>query len=169
MKNGAKAVLKSITLVMLLLCTTAAWFYLEMWLPHRTIYNSRQFDLEEDYRARKKVRVACHKVLSHRIGNHHDAFITIQYVGNKDSIPYLIRALKRLEARYPQEVADKKFGLCTFGHCRSSLEKLTGMEFGWDNKACEMWWEQTGRHLPFDEKKGQLISQNLQQPEGLNK
>ena len=159
MKNTNKVMLKSITLTMLFLCVAVAWLYLEMWLPHRTIYNSRQFDLEKDYRARKKVRVACHKVLNQRIGNHHDAFITIQYVGDKDSIPYLIRALKRLEARYPQEVADKKFGLCTFGHCRSSLEKLSGMEFGWDYKAWEKWWEQTGRHLTFDEEKGQLVSQ----------
>ena len=164
MKNVNKVILNSIALIMLIFCGTIIWFYLEMWVPHRTIYNSRHFDLEQDYRARKKVRDASHKVLFLWIGNYHDALMTIFDVGDKDSIPYLIRALKRFNLKAQSQKAKPMDNFyIDYGHCvkccRGTLKKFTGLDFGTDHTKWQDWWEQTGCHLTFDENKGQLVSQ----------
>jgi len=164
MKKLKKTILKGMALIVSFLCVAAIWFVLEFWIPHRTIYDSGQPGLLEDQRARKRVRDACHKILSHWIGNYYAAFWTLDEVGNKDSIPYLIRALKTLTLNPPPA------SLVPYKHnewttslyiecCRGSLKKLTGMDWGTDHEQWENWWKETGRYLPFDEEKGQLILQ----------
>jgi len=153
MKRIVRVIVKSIMVIALFLCVSATWVYLEFWLPHRTMYNHRESDFQDNYGTRKKIRNACHKVLSHRIGNYYAAFITISEVGNKDSIPYLIRALKWLPLQSQNEIATD----IRIERCERCLEQLTGVELGTDYKVWENWWQQTGRHLPFDEEKGTLV------------
>jgi hypothetical protein len=43
--------------VLIFLCVVITWFYLEFWLPHRTVYNEglRYPAYQGDYRSRKKI------------------------------------------------------------------------------------------------------------------
>jgi len=142
--------------VLIFLCVIITWVYLEFILPVRTVCDEdlRYPAYQGDYRSRKKILDASHKILSHRIGNYYAAFIAINDFGNKDSIPYLISALKRLHQKPYNEMSDNLFYII---HCSNCLWKITGMEFKGDYEAWENWWEQTGKHLPFDEEKGQLV------------
>ena len=159
MKTFKKVLLRSIAVILLFLCVTATWFYLVFILPVKTVSNLdlRYSAFDGDYNARKKIRDASHKILSRRAGNHHAAFIAISEAGNKDSIPYLIRALKMHSLEWQRQLATSKLVVCTCGNCVGALRQLTGMDFGMDYEAWQDWWEETGRHLPFDEEKGQLI------------
>ena len=152
-------IMKSLALVLLLFCVAATWVYFGIYIPIKTINNpSLDIYFLDDHVVREKIRNACHILLFNFawFGGHHDAFITLVQVGNKDSIPYLIRSLKGLEKKYPNE---KNSGavICTYGHCEEALEQLTGMEVDWDSETWEKWWKQTGRYLPFDEEKRQLV------------
>jgi len=149
---------KIITLIFLLFTTAATWVYFEIWLPSRMIANSSKWETDcNGYLVPgEKIRDTCHKVLKYRFGNHHDAFIALVRVGNKDSIPYLIRALKRLEKEYPNE-KNSGFVICTYGHCEEALEQLTGIEVDWDSETWMNWWKKTGRYLPFNEETRQLV------------
>jgi len=149
-----RIIIKSIALVVTLFCVAVTWFYLEMWIPYKTVSNSGQWNPDNGFQGempRKKIRDACHKILRYRFAVHYDAFYALEKVGNKDSIPYLIRALKWQNLEWQ----NCEFTPCSC--CISSLEKLTGMEFEDDHEKWERWWKQTGRYLPFDEEKGQLI------------
>jgi len=129
----------------------AVQFVLGVGLPHWTISNPNQ------ERSPKKIRDACHASLRNWVAGGHDAFLALEDVGNKDSIPYLIRALKWQNVQHGKALANGEPIECTYGHCLCALEKLTGMNFEGDYKAWRNWWRQTGRHLPFDEEKGQLV------------
>ena len=135
------------------------WVYFGVCLPIKTIVDPSYWDIDfqSDRVAREKVRGACHKLLFNFawLGGHHDAFIALVKVGNKDSIPYLIRSLKGLEKKYPNE-KNSGFVICTYGHCEEALEQLTGMEVDWDSETWMNWWKQTGRYLPFNEETRQL-------------
>jgi len=152
--------MKIIAVVVLFLCLVIAWFYIEIGLPYKTIYNLSWWipiTSEKDYTPNKKVRTACHKLLRYRFLTHYDAALYLRYVGNKDSIPYLIRVSKWEYLKHQDKIETYKRLPITFRYCVGSLERLTGMEFGTDYEAWENWWEQTGKHLPFDEEKGQLV------------
>jgi len=155
-----RAVIKSIALVVLFFCVAAVQVYLGVWFPHRTISKLDQWDTEYGFKGempRKKIRDACHKILRNWAVGDHDAFLALAKVGNKDSIPYLIRALKWQNVQHRKAIANGGATECTYGHCLCALEKLAGMSFEGDDKAWRKWWRQTGRHLPFDEEKGQLV------------
>ena len=156
MKRFIRIVLKSTAVIGLLLCMAATWFYFEVWIPHRTIANVFLWDPDYGFQGempREKIRNASHKVLRNWFVGDHSAFLALGKVGNKDSIPILIRALKRQNVERPNEKGTS--GLCS--NCIVSLRKLTGMNFHDDHEQWENWWQQTGRHLPFDEEKGTLV------------
>ena len=159
-----RIIVKIIALLLSLFCVAAIWVYLGLWLPTKTIVDSYQWDLDfinrvpEDMR-RKKVRDACHKVLFNCswFGDGYNEFIVLEKVGNKESIPYLIRALKWQNWRQRKDIAAGKLLPCTSPI--PALDALTGMEeLGDDHKVWEKWWKETGRYLPFDEEKGQLVT-----------
>ena len=157
-----RIIVKIATLVSLLFCIAVLWGYFEIWIPNRMIADSSKWDPDNGFRGimpREKIRNACHKALKYRFGNHHVAFITLTRVGNKDSIPYLIRGLKWLELEYPNA---KSSGVVvdTYGNCVGALWQLTGMEVDWDSVTWEKWWKQTGRYLSFNEDKRQLFLPN---------
>ena len=154
-----RIVVKIIMLTVLLFSLVATWVYFGVCIPIKTIADPsyRDADFKNDHVACDKVRDACHKLLFHFawLGGHHDAFIALIKVGNKDSIPYLIRSLKGLEKKYPNE-KNSGFAICTYGHCEEALWQLTSMKVDWCSKVWMNWWQQTGRYLPFDEEKRQL-------------
>ena len=152
---------KGIALVLLFFGVVITWFFFGFFLPHITIQHRdiRSSRVQEDYAFRARIRNACHTVLRHKIGNHHDAFVALEDIGNKDTIPLLIRALKWQCLEHQNKIANNKLVPCTVGHCVWNLQNLTGMKFGYDYEAWDNWWKETGRYLPFDEEKGQLILQ----------
>jgi len=163
MRKLKKVVVKGITLIVLLLCMATAWFYLGVLIPHRTVSKSAQWDPDYGFRGempRKKIRDACHKILRNWFAGDHDTFLALKKVGNRDSVPYLIRALKWQNVIHRKDIANGELVECTYGHCIDALAKLTGMDFEMDYEAWLVWWEQTGRHLPFDEEKGHLVLQD---------
>ena len=161
MKNFKKSVLKGIVLVLLVLCITVTWFVLEILLPHRTLSSPDWWIPigEGKYAPNRKTRNACHAVLRYQFTYHNDAVLALRYVGDKDSIPYLIQALKLQNVKHPSAITSDKRAPVTFMRCLGSLEQLTGMKLGRDYKTWENWWKETGQYLPFDEEKGQLILQ----------
>ena len=144
-----RVVIKSIALIVLFLCVAAVQFVLGVGLPHWMI------SISDQEWPPKKIRDACHASLRNWATGGHNAFITLEREGNKDSIPYLIRALKWQNVQNGKPNEDVGV-VCTHAHCMDTLEKLTGMNFRGDYKAWCKWWRQTGRYLPFDEEKGQL-------------
>jgi hypothetical protein len=72
----------------------------------------------------EEVRSAAHRVLFWRWGNHHDACILLTRVGNQDSVSYLERAIRRLEAEPfdPDAPEEAPCVPCTLSHCKRALE-----------------------------------------------
>jgi len=159
MKRFIRVVGKSTAVVGLLLCVAATWFYFEFWLPNRMLASHAWWwpEFQENQAFCKKNRKACYKVLRYRFTYHDNAFLALGEIGNKDSIPYLIRALKWGYLKCQDRIATHGRIPVTLSRCINSLEKLTGMNFGIDYEAWENWWQQTGCHLPFDKEKGQLM------------
>ena len=150
---------KSMKFLLLFLGVAVIFVVFEWVLPHLILanLNPRSSRVQESYVLRKVIRSTCHTILRHRMGNHHDAFVALEEVGNKDSIPYLIRALKWQAEKHQEALAARRLVPCTYAHCVHRLEKLTGMKLGWEYEPWENWWKQTGQYLPFDEEKGQLV------------
>ncbi|MBU1108053.1 MAG: hypothetical protein KKB51_15380 [Candidatus Riflebacteria bacterium] len=122
------------------------WLYVEIWVPNRALSQYARSQDDSEIVAQEKLRTLCHKIISHRLGNHHDAFITLENVGNRDSIPYLLHALSW------QEMPDADGTVvCTTEHCVSCLQKLTGMDFGFSHYDWNKWWQDTGSKLSSEE------------------
>ncbi len=125
----------------------ASWLYIEIWLPNKQLQTpewSAGDPISE--RTAAKARRACHKVLSQRFGNHHDAFLLLESVGNTDSIPYLIRALK-----WQDPPDDEGYVICTTHHCVQLLSDLTGLRFMYDHEQWKNWWDETGSTLSAEQ------------------
>ena len=165
MKRTWKYLLWSSAAVLLAVAAFGIWFYVAIWIPNRTLARSDWWQNEYKNAPQKKVRTLCHRIISHRIGNHHDAFLALDAVGNRDSIPYLIRALKW--QRPPEDgMLD-----CQTGHCIQCLRDLTGMDFGWRQADWDKWWRNEGSKMPPDElakraanKRAEITTRKLAEP-----
>ena len=156
-----RIIVKIIAFFISLLCLAATWFYFTFWVPNKILLNSNFWknNYQVDQVNRKKIRKASETLLWFWGGWHPSALIILENVGDKDSIPCLIWSLKWQNKRWQKEIAAGQTGLtCTSHMC--ALDTLTGMEreLGDDHKAWEKWWKETGRYLPFDEEKGQLVT-----------
>lgn len=80
-----------------------------------------------------RLRQLCHRIISCRFSNHHDAFALLIDCGDSSSIPYLIKAL-----RWHQP--DGGSGVCTDLHCVEALEKITGQHLRYDTEAWSRWY-----------------------------
>jgi len=171
MKRIVRIIVKSVAVVMLLLCVVATWFYIAVWCPGKTIASESR---KGEHASREKIRDACHKLLSHpdvfRSYAHHYASMKLEKVGNKDSIPILIRAGKRQTRICRMMYANHEKMGCTCWCYLDGLYTLTAMPLGSrfspteisleeEYEIWERWWNETGRHLPFDEERGQLMLQ----------
>lgn len=124
--------------ILLLLTASGLYFYIAILRPHHQLYNNNAWwktaTIEEQ-------RELCHCIISHRIGAPHDAFLYLAKIGNKDSIPLLIRALKW------QNPPKHDFMVCTTKHCIDALRSLTGEDYGTNYRKWEDWWSTTGKRL----------------------
>jgi len=171
MKRMIRMILKSLVMIVLILGAAATWVYLEIWYPCRMI--ARTDWKQGDYASHKKIRDACHTLLRYPylFGGYHHLYASknVERVGNKDSIPILIRAGKRqtrICRMMPENHQMLEFSGCYLG----ALYTLTAMPLGNrfssteipledEYEIWERWWNETGRHLPFDEERGQLMLQ----------
>ncbi len=115
-----------------------SYWYCEFWIP-----NQKMNDLEWiEHSTIEERRVVCHKVIGFQWGNKHDAFLYLGLEGNAESVPLLIKALRR------QSDADGGPAACTTFHCATALCSLTGEQFGsrWQDWA--QWWDSIGSNLP---------------------
>lgn len=114
-----------------LLAACFAYLYVEIYYP-----NAHMSD--PDIRTSSaKARIYAQKVLSHRLGNHHDAFIHLGSVGTEESIPYLINALQWQKINTPED----RTMVCTKGHCLDALRQITGQYPGSNYADWKAWWE----------------------------
>lgn len=81
-----------------------------MWRPWRNLHDLhyRQTATQEE------LRNTAHRVLAMPFGSDHDACMLLIAVGNRDSVPYLERAIRRNED--PGGVHE-----CTYSHCVEAL------------------------------------------------
>lgn len=103
-------------------------------------------------------RDACHRALTREDGNHHDAFIYLAQVGNKSSVPLLIRALRW---HPPFEHEGRQLIECTTAHCRDALNSLTGEKFGTSAERWKQWWDETGSKLADEHFRPRAASQKV--------
>ena len=120
--------------IVLLFVVAGLYFYVAIWRPSQQFYRNEAWwktaTIEEQ-------RDLCHRIISHRFGDHHDPFLLLCRIGNKDSVPLLIRALSW----------QKPSGLCVPKHCEDALRSLTGQDFGMDSSKWEEWWRTSGDSL----------------------
>ena len=123
-----------------LLFSCGFWIYFALVVPNLQLAEFDSTNKDPEYIAH--MRTVSHKVIGSWIGNHHDAFLVLEQVGNHESIPYLIRALKM------QQNADSDgVVICTAEHCVDCLQRLTGMNFGYEPDDWQKWWEEEGVKL----------------------
>jgi hypothetical protein len=123
----------------------AIWAYFEVLRPSWILASLGGRYREQDV-PREKLRKICHKVLSHRFGNHHDAFIALEAAGNAESIPYLINAL-----RWQRIPSKGGVVICTTAHCTQRLWELTGEWYEYDYSKWDAWWKKTGSKMTPEE------------------
>jgi hypothetical protein len=112
--------------------------YVAIWRPFKQMYRNEAW---WETATVDEQRLLCHRVISHRIGAPHDAFLHLRKIGNKDSVPLLIRAL-----RWRRPPKDDVM-VCTTVHCIDALRSLTGQNLGSDYLKWEQWWSKTGQAL----------------------
>jgi len=121
------------------------WAYLEVWLPNRAL-NDCILARSDEIGDIESLRKVCHKIISYPFGNHHDAFIMLEQFGNRESIPYLIRALA-----WQQMPDDTGTVVCTTDHCVDALRKLTGEDFAYSHSDWSRWWQQNKNSSVFEQ------------------
>lgn len=120
---------------LLLMGFLVVMFVFQLWLPNKKIN-----DLEWREKASiEEIRELSHKILSFPVGNHHDAFILLLGVGNKDSIPYLISALK-----WQEDTEKEGLMSCTKSCCLEALKKLSDHNAGINYSDWQKWWDSQG-------------------------
>ena len=86
-----------------------------------------------------EIRRLSHRTLGGRIGLHHDACLYLTYIGTKESVPLLIKALKNFDD-------SDDFVPCSFTHCLEALKNLTGKDYKTYDEWRD-WWDKVGREL----------------------
>jgi len=85
-------------------------------------------------------RDTAHEVLSLPMGNQHDAFVILMHVGTRESVPYLIRALRW----QPHTAAGGRMA-CEKMHCLEALRNITRVDLGNNYEDWAAWWEEQGK------------------------
>jgi hypothetical protein len=104
---------------------------------------SKHWQVGNDWRER--LRQKSHAELSKRGGFNPGVFADVEEVGNKESVPLLIAALRW----YPPIKIDGHIAMIdTAGMCIDALRTLTGQDLGFDPDKWEKWWKEKGKNLP---------------------
>jgi hypothetical protein len=88
-------------------------------------------------------RLLCHRVVSYRIADPHNAFMSLIEIGNWESVPILIEGLKRLNPSSSND--NTRTHTCTEGLCESALGSITGEDYGLDWRMWRKWWTSKGK------------------------
>ena len=121
MKKSKYLISKIVFLILVIISGLSVYGYFSIWIPHAKLMNESWW---KNTSQEEKLTLA-HKILSTPIGNHHGALLIILKVGNKNSIPYLLKYLKR-----QGDATSNEFIICTRGHCIDALKKITGKDVG---------------------------------------
>jgi hypothetical protein len=119
--------------VMIIAVTATVWF---IWIPNQRLEDAAFME----HASPAQIRHVAERVLRTPWGNQHDACLLLSRVGNRDSVPFLLRSLNWNE---PRPDAD-----CTPMHCLEALRKLTGHDAGTDPREWEAWWSANASKLP---------------------
>lgn len=161
MTTGMKWVLRSLAGLVLIVLLVCGAFYLVFIHPGRQLAQWAMTGYRDV--PAERVRHLAHRMISLPWGNHHDAFVALGEVGNAESIPYLIRALKWQEPPDTNGIV-----VCTTAHCSRRLLGLTGMWFRSDYEKWKQWWDETGCHMTPDQLAGQARAAREQAKEAAN-
>ena len=110
------------------------------WAPTAKMRDFRWYFLLADDDERKHV---AEQALIIPLDGGHDAFITLIYCGDADSIPYLLCGLWWQPDTEPGEGM-----VCTKAHCLDALKRITGHDAGSNYSDWAAWWDSTGSRLP---------------------
>ena len=112
--------------------TAAVAGYTQWWIPNRKLADVRWFASAPN----AEIKRVAHQVLRVPFGNHHDAFLTLESVGDQTSVPLLISAL-----RWEEHTKSPSDGMiCTKAHCLHALRRLTGQDAGVNYGDWKRWW-----------------------------
>ena len=135
--------------VLMILVASPACLFLARWIPRRKLRDPARFENASP----EEIRKVCHQALRFPCGCcddvwigrfcDHDVYLYLREHGNADSVPLLIRALRK----HDRPGAD---GLmpCTTSHAIEALRNLTGRQFGMEPEKWHDWWKTTGSELP---------------------
>lgn len=129
MNNGTRLTLRVLGVLLVCALLAAAWWHVQTRRPSESP---------------SEARARCHRILTQGHGAPHDAFIELCDIGDAESVPILIAALKRLNP------AGRDTVICTIGHCGEALRRLTGEDFGLSPDAWSRWWTEVGSMLPSE-------------------
>jgi len=73
----------------------------------------------------EEIRQAAERTLWFPWGDHHDACLLLEHVGNSGSLPYLLKALERFDKPTPTRLRP-----CSYFHCVDALKAITGLDPG---------------------------------------
>ncbi len=141
MKKRTRIVLCIVAVLLAIVLLAGMWFYVVIWEPNRRLYQDEEWWTNA---STNEIRSLCHHIISHRPGSPHDAFLHLRHIGNAESVPLLVQALKW------QKPDENELHVCTVAHCVDALRSLTGEDFGFSSRAWELWWDETGSKLPSD-------------------
>jgi hypothetical protein len=115
------------------------FLYYHWWVP-----NQRLKDLQwMDAASNGELKEVAQRVLTCPVGGHHDAFLVLSRVGDAESIPYLLAAL-----RWQPYTGKGDVMVCTKLHCLEALRKIAGHDAGLNYSDWAEWWASTGSKLP---------------------
>lgn len=116
----------------------ALLFYFDYWK-----YRQQLASLEwVDAASPADIREASHRVLSWPLGDTHDAPLYLSEVGNIESVPILIRAMRWHVALGVDVQSCEVLGI------EPALQSLTGFKGDHDYRKWEAWWSSVGSSLP---------------------
>jgi len=147
MKRLKRYLISALVLGLLSLLAYGVWYQTEIIVPERFIHGFAYRLLKDDSAEIPfdKTRKMCHKMLRYRRWDPNTALQLLVVVGNNESIPYLIRELKWVEAD-----ENGGFSFATM-YCSWALEKTSGMNLGHRYEPWEKWWREEGSRLSSDE------------------
>jgi hypothetical protein len=127
-------------LVVLIAVAAVSWYAVIVTITNEKLRNHTWWETA----TLDQQRELCHRILIYRIEDPHDAFSLLSESGDWSSVPILISALKR---SWPEEKIGSGSVVCTVDHCVTTLEAITGEDFGYDWREWRKWWKSEGRYM----------------------
>jgi hypothetical protein len=130
-RRGVRMLVTALLALALAGATAALWL---IWIPNRRLADVAFLERASP----AETKSIAERALRTRWGNHHDACLILEKVGDAASVPILIRALAS-EPPARDDIME-----CGTVHCLAALRNLTGYDAGSDAQAWQAWWNATG-------------------------